>query len=74
MNRPAFYDRPLAAPGLLSYRYQTGHGFVMIGATSSADALREARRSLDCDPDPAGLEQWDSYVGAYVAIPVLGAK
>ena len=39
------HDRPLAAEGLTSYRYRGRYGWVMIGATSVADALNEARRS-----------------------------
>lgn len=40
-------NRPLAAPGLTSYRARGRYGWVMIGATDAADAWREARRSTD---------------------------
>jgi hypothetical protein len=40
-------DKPLAAPGLNSYRYRGRYGFIMIGATDTPDALNEARRSTD---------------------------
>lgn len=39
-------NQPHAAPGLISYRYRGPHGWVLIGATGKADALREAGRSL----------------------------
>lgn len=51
-------DRPMAAPGLTSYRYRGRYGWVMIGAKDNADALREAARSIDGEPDPARLEVW----------------
>ena len=37
------HDRPLAAKGLVSYRYRGRYGWIMIGAKDNADALREAR-------------------------------
>lgn len=54
-----FHNRPCAAQGLLSYRYRGRYGFIMIGATDTQDALREAARShsgavaLEC------LEHWN---------------
>lgn len=44
------HNRPCAADGLTSYRYLGAFGFVMIGATDDADALREASRSLSAGP------------------------
>jgi len=38
-------DRPLAAPGLTSYRYRGRYGWIMIGAKDDAGALHEAARS-----------------------------
>ena len=38
-------NRPLASPGLVSYRCRSPYGWIMIGATDTVDALREARRS-----------------------------
>ena len=52
------HDKPLAAPGLLSYRAKGRYGFIMIGATDDADALREARRS-DETVRLTQLEKWD---------------
>lgn len=51
--------RPLAAPGLKSYRYRGRYGWIMIGARDRADALREAARSTDAPIDAGALEVWD---------------
>ena len=41
-------NKPLAAKGLISYRYPSRYsGWIMIGATDLDDALREAARSTD---------------------------
>lgn len=40
-------SRPLAAPGLVSYRCKNGYGWTMIGALDDEEALREARRSSE---------------------------
>lgn len=63
-------DRPLAAPGLDSYRYAGPMGYVMIGATSTADALRQAARSLDRRtlPTVLNLERWDPAARRYVPV------
>lgn len=54
------HHKPLAAPGLVSYRYYNGaYGWVMIGARDNADALREAGRSIDGEPDASRLQRWD---------------
>ena len=55
-------SRPLAAPGLISYRYHGRYGFVMIGAKDEADALRQACRSIEGPASPEMLEVWN---GAY---------
>lgn len=60
-------DRPLAAPGLTSYRYAGPSGWVMIGARDEADAMREAERSLERqDVDPDRLERWCPTLGCYI--------
>lgn len=41
------HNRPLAANGLISYRCKSAYGWIMIGATGTDDAMREARRSSD---------------------------
>ena len=45
-NLPVF-QRPCAAAGLISYRCKSAFGWIMIGATDNADAMREALRSSD---------------------------
>lgn len=49
---------PLAARGLKSYRHPSVFGWVMIGATDDADALREAARSVD-SPSMMLLQKWN---------------
>lgn len=51
-----FTERPLAAPGLVSYRARGRYGWIMIGARDAADALREAHRST---PAPTDLQIWN---------------
>ena len=56
----SLHDKPLAAHGLTSYRYQGRYGFIMIGAKNDNDALREAQRSLTRDTaTPEKLERWN---------------
>jgi len=49
---------PMAAGGLQSYRYRTAYGWVMIGATDDADALREAQRSTPAPATADRLQRW----------------
>lgn len=65
----ALHDKPLAIAGLTSYRCKSPYGWIMIGATDDADAMREAHRSSD-EPDAATLEVWDGarYVPAGIAV------
>jgi len=60
------HDKPLAAPGLKSYRYPTtGSRFIMIGAKTHAQALSEANRSLSRGRATLPwLDVWDG--GKYV--------
>lgn len=56
----SLHDKPLAAHGLTSYRYQGRYGFIMIGARDDADALKEAQRSLSYGKaTPDKLERWN---------------
>lgn len=52
-------DRPLAAPGLTSYRYRGRYGWIMIGARDHDDAMAEAARSTPGPLSPDALEVWD---------------
>jgi len=55
-------ERPCAAAGLTSYRY----GSIMIGATSTRDALVQADRSLSQGlASIARLEIWNAQTGLY---------
>jgi len=55
-------ERPCAALGLTSYRY----GSIMIGATSTQDALNEANRSLTQGTATVDhLEIWNALSGLY---------
>lgn len=54
-------DRPLAAEGLISYRYPSRYGWIMVGARDDTDALREASRSLSLGEktELRKLQKWD---------------
>lgn len=53
-------DRPLAAPGLTSYRYRGAYGWIMIGAKDDAGALKEATRSThNATATVDKLQRWD---------------
>lgn len=62
-----YCDRPLAAPGLLSYRCKSAYGWIMIGAHDNLDALAEAQRSASFPVRLEDLQIWDGdkYVPAY---------
>ena len=59
------HDKPLAAPGLISYRCRGMWGWIMIGAKDDADAFREALRSSPLAKRET-LEVWNGkeYVAA----------
>jgi hypothetical protein len=52
-------EKPLAAPGLISYRYRGDYGYVMIGARDISDALYEAMRSTGKTSALSRLEVWN---------------
>ena len=54
----ARHELPMAGPGLQSYRYRGAYGWVMIGATDDADALREAQRSTPAPATADRLQRW----------------
>lgn len=70
---PAYHDKPLAGPGLVSYRYQGAYGWIMIGATDQAQALREAQRSTSMPVSEDKLQIWSgsSYQPVHAADPLL---
>ena len=59
-------ERPCAAHGWTSYRYAGRYGSIMIGATSTRDALNEADRSLTQGAATVDrLEIWNALTGLY---------
>lgn len=54
-----FTNKPLAAPGLTSYRYRGRYGCIMIGAKSHDDALKEAARSSYYPVYNVNLQLWN---------------
>lgn len=56
-------SRPLAAPGLISYRCKNRYGWTMIGATNDDEALAHAKRSC-AGAKKEDLQVWDG--GQYV--------
>lgn len=57
-SSPDVTGKPLAAPGLRSYRCKGQFGWIMIGAVDDADALSEARRS-DPHATQERLQRWN---------------
>lgn len=53
------HNKPLAAEGLLSYRYRGRYGWIMIGATDTNDALREAQQSTSDPVTVDKLQKWN---------------
>lgn len=55
------HNRPMAAKELSSYRYRGDFGWVMIGANSIEQALREASRSITATHRPivGRLQIWN---------------
>ena len=68
-------DKPLAAHGLVSYRYRGSLGWIMIGALNNNDALIQANRSLTLSRDkPATIDKLEIWDGnQYVAVVHSGA-
>lgn len=52
------YSKPMAAYGLTNYRLKGRYGFIMIGAKSHGEALREALRSTS-EAKLKNLEIWN---------------
>ena len=61
-----YTERPCAAHGWTSYRYAGRYGTIMIGATSTRDALNEADLSLTQGAATVErLEIWNALTGLY---------
>ena len=72
-----FWNRPLAAPGLVSYRYRGLYGWIMIGAKGTNDALKQASRSMTRRvPTIENLQVWNGteYVPANTALKNPGRR
>ena len=69
-SQKPFQERPCAAAGLTSYRYKGRYGWMMIGATDHADALREAQRGTDANVTVENLQIWSGseYVPVKAAV------
>lgn len=65
----AITNKPLAAPGLLSFRLKALYGWIMIGAKDEAEALKEARRSA-AEARIERLEKWNGHT----YVPCQGSK
>jgi hypothetical protein len=63
----SLHDQPLADYGLTSYRYKGRYRWIMIGATDTNKALREASRSTGGECRVENLQIWDST--KYIDIP-----
>lgn len=63
-----YWNMPCAMPGLTSYRYRGQFGYVMIGASNDAEAMREAQRSIERIPDIRNLNVWSETRRTYVPI------
>lgn len=62
-------DKPLAAPGLTSYRYKGSYGYIMIGARDLPDALSEANRSLTTSKARVDyLQIWNATLAKYINV------
>lgn len=59
------HDKPMAANGLISYRYKGRYSWIMIGASTDTDALSQAQLSTSDKVTSGRLERWNGqhYVG-----------
>jgi hypothetical protein len=53
------HNHPMAANGLITYRYRGRYGFIYIGASTDTEALSEAQRSTDDTVTPDRLERFN---------------
>lgn len=65
LTRSMHHNKPMAANGLISYRYRGRYGWIMIGASTDTDALCQAQLSTDDTVTPDRLERWNGqrYMG-----------
>lgn len=57
-DRVRICDNPIAPKGFISYRYNRGHGYIMISAISPEDALSQVKWMIKKEPMIENLEVW----------------
>ena len=62
------WNKPLAMPGFISYRYKGPFGWIMAAAHDTEGALKEAARSTDAKIERANLQIYDYEKGKYIDI------
>ena len=62
------WNKPLAMPGFISYRYRGPFGWIMASAHDTEGALREVARSTDAKIDKSNLQIYDYEKKQYVDI------
>lgn len=62
------WNKPLAMPGFISYRYKGPYGWIMAAAHDDDGALRQVARSTDAKIDKANLQIYDYEKKRYVDI------
>ena len=62
------WNKPLAMPGFISYRYRGPFGWIMASAHDTEGALREVARSRDATIDKSNLQIYDYEKKQYVDI------
>ena len=62
------WNKPLAMPGFISYRYRGPFGWIMASAHDTEGALREVARSTDATIDKSNLQIYDYEKKQYVDI------
>lgn len=65
-----FTDKPLAAKGLISYRYKGNFGWIMIGAYNHDDAMNQAKRNI-CSAHKLTKDNLQIWNGIDKYIPVF---
>ena len=62
------WNKPVAMPGFISYRYKGPFGWIMASAHDTEGALREVARSTDAKVNKANLQIWDYEQKQYIDI------
>ncbi len=62
------WNKPLAMPGFISYRYKGRFGWIMAAAHDTEGALKEVARSTDAKIECANLQIYNYEKGQYIDI------